>query len=84
MQLSWVWEPTFVEIIQTKDPSIVIIVETWANEARFDRTLSIITFDQKWMVPRTTRGGRLDRVVVKGDSSIVMLGLKLKKQGLAS
>ena len=84
MQLSWVWEPTFVEIIQTKDPSIVIIVETWANEARFDRTLSIITFDQKWVVPRTTRGGRLDRVVVKGDSSIVMLGLKLKKQGLAS
>ena len=62
----------------------MIIAETWANEARLDRTLSTITFDQKWVVPRTTRGGRLDRVVVKGDSSIVMLGLKLKKQGLAS
>ena len=66
MQLSWVWEPTFVEIIQTKDPSVVIIVETWANEARFDRTLSIITFDQKWVVPRTARGGRLNRMVVEG------------------
>ena len=84
MQLSWAWKPTFVEIIRAKDPSIMIIAKTWANEARLDRTLSTITFDQKWVVPRTTRGGRLDRVVVKGDSSIVMLGLKLKKQGLAS
>ena len=62
----------------------MFIVETWADEARLDRTLSTITFDQKWVVPRTTRGGGLDRVVVEGDSSIVMLGLMLKEQGLAS
>ena len=84
MQLSWAWEPTFVEIIQAKDLSVVIITETGTDEARLDRTLSTITFDQKWVVPRTTRGGGLDRVVVEGDSSIVMLGLKLKEQGLAS
>ena len=62
----------------------MFIVETWADEVKLDRTLSTITFDQKWVVPRTTRGGGLDRVVVEGDSSIVMLGLKLKEQGLAS
>ena len=62
----------------------MFIVETWADEVKLDRTLSTITFDQKWVVPRTTRGGGLDRVVVEGDSSIVMLGLMLKEQGLAS
>ena len=79
MQLLWAWEPTFVEMIQAKDPSVVIIAKTWANEVRLDRTLNIITFDQKWVVPRTTKGGGLDKVVVEGDSSTMMLGLKLKE-----
>uniref|UniRef100_A0A7N2MGE8 DUF4283 domain-containing protein n=1 Tax=Quercus lobata TaxID=97700 RepID=A0A7N2MGE8_QUELO len=33
--------------------------ETWADEARLDRTLSKINFDQKWVVPRQNRGGGL-------------------------
>ena len=37
----------------------MFIAETWVDEARLDRTLGNINFDQKWVVPRTTRGGGL-------------------------
>ena len=30
------------EIIWAKDPSVIFIAETWADEARLDRTLSTI------------------------------------------
>lgn len=46
-----------IEIIRTKDPSVMFVTETWVDEAR--RTFSNINFDQKWVVPRTTRGGGL-------------------------
>ena len=52
-------ENEFVRLIQTKDHSIVFIVETWANEIRLNRTLSKINFDQKWVVPRLNKGGGL-------------------------
>ena len=52
-------ENDLVSLIQAKDPSVVFIAETWANEARLDRTLSKINFDKKWVVPRLNRGGGL-------------------------
>ena len=52
-------EKELVSILQAKDPSVVFITETWADEARLDQTLSYINFDQKWVVPRTSRGGGL-------------------------
>ena len=52
-------ENEIVSLIQAKDPSIVFIVETWADEVRLDRTLSKINFDKKCVVPRKNRGGGL-------------------------
>ena len=37
----------------------MFIAETWVDEARLDHTLGNINFNQKWVVPRTTRGGGL-------------------------
>ena len=37
----------------------MFVAETWVDEARLDYTLGNINFDQKWVVPRTTRGGGL-------------------------
>ena len=48
-----------VEILQAKDPSVMFIVNTWADEARLDQTLRTINFDKKWVVSRTIRGGGL-------------------------
>ncbi|KAL4605197.1 hypothetical protein ACB092_09G011500 [Castanea dentata] len=52
-------EKELVSIIRAKDPSVVFIAETWTDEARLDRTLSYINFYQKWVIPRTSRGGGL-------------------------
>ena len=52
-------ENELVTLIRAKDPSVVFIAETWADDARLDRTLSKINFDQKWVVPRVNRGGGL-------------------------
>ncbi|KAK9992096.1 hypothetical protein SO802_027081 [Lithocarpus litseifolius] len=48
-----------VEILREKDHFVVFIAETWADEAWLERTLSTVNFDQKWVVPRTARGGGL-------------------------
>ena len=52
-------ENELVRLIQAKDHFVVFIAETWIDEARLDRTLSKINFDQKWVVPRLNRGGGL-------------------------
>ena len=52
-------ENELVSLIHAKDPSVEFIAETWADEARLDRTLSKINFDKKWVVPRLNRGGGL-------------------------
>ena len=52
-------ENELVRLIQTKDPSVVFIAETWKDEVRLDHTLSKINFDQKWVAPRLNRGGGL-------------------------
>ena len=38
-------ENELVNLIREKDPSVVFIVKTWADDARLDRTLSKINFD---------------------------------------
>nr|XP_023893774.1 uncharacterized protein LOC112005708 [Quercus suber] len=35
-------------IIREKDPSVMFLAETWADEARLDRVLHNINFDHKW------------------------------------
>ena len=52
-------ETELVRLIEAKDPSVVFIAETWADEARLDCTLSKINFNQKWVAPRLNRGGGL-------------------------
>ena len=46
-------------IIQAKDPSVVFLAETWADEARLERALLSINFDHKWEVSSGRRGGGL-------------------------
>ena len=52
-------ENELVRLIQVKDSSIILIAETWTDEAILDCTLSKINFDQKWVVRRLNRGGGL-------------------------
>ena len=52
-------ENELVSLIQAKDPSVVFIAETWADETKLDRTLSKINFEKKWVVPRLNKGGGL-------------------------
>ena len=40
-------ENELVSLIQAKDPSVMFIAETWADEARLDHILSKINFDKK-------------------------------------
>ena len=42
-----------------KDPSVVFLAETWADEARLDQVLHNINFGHKWEVPSGRRGGGL-------------------------
>lgn len=46
-------------IIRAKDPFVVFLVETRANEVMLDRVLHNINFDNKWEVPSERRGGGL-------------------------
>ena len=45
-----------VSIVRVKDPSVVFIVKTWADDTRLDRVLRKIELDQKWVVPRSGKG----------------------------
>ena len=38
-------ENELVNLIWAKDPSVMFIAETWADDARLDHTLSKINFD---------------------------------------
>ena len=46
-------------IIRAKDPPVVFLAETWADEARLERVLRNINFDHKWEVCSGRRGGGL-------------------------
>ena len=47
------------EIIQAKDPSVVFIVETLAEEARLDTIQQNLEFENKWVVLKVWHGGGL-------------------------
>ena len=44
------------EIIRAKDPSVVFIAETLADEATLDMIQANLDFEHKWVVPRVGHG----------------------------
>ena len=48
-----------VEIIRVKDPFVVFLAETLADEVRLDTVQRNIEFDHQWMVQREGKGGGL-------------------------
>ena len=48
-------EKELVSILRPKDPSVVFIAETWANEARLDIIKRNIDFEYKYLVPKEGR-----------------------------
>ena len=62
------------DYIQTKDPSIMFIAETWTDEARPKVVKCRLNFDHMFSVPRVNRGGGLvlfwkDSVKLRVDTS---------------
>ena len=47
------------DIIWAKDPSVVFIAETLADDARLDMIQANLGFEHKWVVPRVGHGGGL-------------------------
>ena len=47
------------KIVRAKDPSIMFIAETLADEARLDMIQANLDFEHKWVVPRVGHGGGL-------------------------
>ena len=47
------------DIIWAKDPSVVFIAETLADDARLDMIQANLGFEHKWVVPRVGYGGGL-------------------------
>ena len=45
--------------MRAKDPFVVFIVETWADEARLKDVKQKIQFENMFVVPREARGGGL-------------------------
>ena len=45
------------EINRAKDPSVMFIAKTWADEARLKSIKHRLQFDHMFMVPRIHRGG---------------------------
>ena len=48
-----------VDIIQAKDPSVVFLAETLADDTRLELVQQNIDFDHRWVVPREGRSGGL-------------------------
>ena len=48
-----------VEIIRTKDPAVVFLVEALTDDARIEVVQRSIGFDHRWVIPRVGRGGGL-------------------------
>ena len=45
-----------VDIIQTKNPSVIFLAETLTDDARLELVQQNINFDHRWVVPREGRG----------------------------
>ena len=52
-------ESELAELVRAKDPSVVFLVETWADEARLKSVLRKIEFENMFIAPRQNRGGGL-------------------------
>ncbi|XP_075663039.1 uncharacterized protein LOC142632542 [Castanea sativa] len=49
-----------VEIVRAKDPSVMFLAATWADEARLKDVKRKIQFENLFVSPKTNRGGGLD------------------------
>ena len=47
------------EIIWAKDPSVVFIAKTWADQARLITVMCNFDYKHKWIVPKERKGGGL-------------------------
>ena len=47
------------EYIWAKDPTVVFLIETWADNARLDQVLRNFDFKNKWSIESGNRGGGL-------------------------
>lgn len=47
------------KMVRAKDPSIVFLAETWADEARLKDVKRKIEFENMFVSPRNNRGGEL-------------------------
>ena len=45
------------ELVQVKDPSVMLLAETWADEARLKEVMRKIQCENMFIYPRTSRGG---------------------------
>ena len=52
-------ENELADIMRAKDPSVMFIAETWANETRLKDVKRKTQFENMFVVPRTNRGGSL-------------------------
>ena len=63
LSLELFWNPRIVrelvEFTRARDPYFVFIAKIWTDENRLDHVLHNLDFDQKWVVPRSSRGGSL-------------------------
>ena len=48
-----------MEIIRAKDPVVVLLAETFTDDARLEFVQSSTGFDHRWVVPRVGRSGGL-------------------------
>ena len=56
---TYVQRMELAEFVQAKDPSVVFIAKTWADEARLKEVKRKIQFENMFVVPREARGGGL-------------------------
>ena len=47
------------DLIRAKDPSVVFIAKTWADQARLITVMCNFDYKHKWIVPRERKGGGL-------------------------
>ena len=52
-------ENELAEMVQAKDPSVMFLAKTWADEARLKQVLQKIQFENIFIAPRPNRGGGL-------------------------
>ena len=48
-------EDQLAEMVRTKDPPVLFLVETWTNEAKLTNIQNIINWKNKFIVPRRNK-----------------------------